>query len=189
MKFASFTLLAVAAVVSDAFVPRTPTTLFGVSSRPTMLSATSKEDLLGARDMIDEIIDTLNANPVFVRLAWHDSGTFDKNLKGDWPAQGGAIGSIRFEPEITHGANNGLKGAAQLLEKVKEAYPSVTYADLYQMASARAIELAGGPTIDMRYGKLYCCCCLSLHIGSFFSSIVFVYEFFSYFRPHGRHWT
>jgi hypothetical protein len=27
-----------------------------------------------------------------VRLAWHDAGTFDKNVKGEWPKSGGAIG-------------------------------------------------------------------------------------------------
>ena len=100
--------------------------------------------------MIDGILDEKNCGPVFVRLAWHDSGTFDKNVKGEWPAAGGAIGSIRFEPEIKHGANAGLAGAVKLLEPVKEKFPDVSYADIFQMASARAIELAGGPKIDMK---------------------------------------
>jgi hypothetical protein len=34
----------------------------------------TKEDLLGARDKIDQIIDEKNCGPIFVRLAWHDSG-------------------------------------------------------------------------------------------------------------------
>jgi L-ascorbate peroxidase len=127
------------------------------SSKTTMSTATDviekKESLLGARDMIDKIIDETNANPLFVRLAWHDSGTFDVNIKGEWPAAGGAIASIRFEPEINHGANAGLSGALKLLEPVKTAFPAVSYADIFQMASARGIELAGGPTIDMKYGK------------------------------------
>jgi len=87
----------------------------------------------------------------FVRLAWHDSGTFDKDVKGEWPAAGGATGSIRFEPEILHGANAGLAGAIALLEPVKEAFPDMSYADIFQMASARAIELAGGPKIGVKY--------------------------------------
>ena len=49
----------------------------------------------------------MNANPIMVRLAWHDSGTYDKEIS-EWPACGGANGSIRFEPEINHGANAGL---------------------------------------------------------------------------------
>lgn len=104
--------------------------------------------------MIDSIIDEKNCNPVLVRLAWHDSGTYDKNVKGDWPAAGGAVGSIRFEPEIKHGANAGLAWAVETLEPVKQKFPDMSYSDIYQMASARAIELAGGPKIDMKYGRM-----------------------------------
>ena len=81
-------------------------------------------------------------------------GAHDGSVKEPWPKQGGADGSIRFDPEITHGANAGLSGAVALLEPVKEAFPAVSYADIYQMASARAIELAGGPAIDMKYGRV-----------------------------------
>lgn len=116
--------------------------------------AVTKADLDGAKKMIDGIILEKNCNPFFVRLAWHDSGTYDVNVKKEWPAAGGAIASIRFDPEIKHGANAGLSGALTLLEPVKEAYPDVSYADIFQMASARGIELAGGPTIDMKYGRV-----------------------------------
>jgi L-ascorbate peroxidase len=92
--------------------------------------------------------------PICVRLAWHDSGVHDANIKEEWPKAGGADGSIRFEPEIMHGANAGLAAAVALLEEVHEKFPSVSYADLYQMASARAIETAGGPDIGMRYGRV-----------------------------------
>lgn len=67
---------------------------------------------------------------------------------------GGAIGSIRFEPEILHGANAGLSNALALLEPVKKAFPEMSYADIFQMGSARAVALAGGPTIDMVYGRV-----------------------------------
>jgi L-ascorbate peroxidase len=114
----------------------------------------SKETLSNAQMMIDAIITEKNCGPLFVRLAWHDSGTFDKGVEGEWPAAGGAIGSIRFEPEIKHGANKGLAGAVKLLEPIKEANPEMSYADIYQMASARAIALAGGPVINMKYGRI-----------------------------------
>lgn len=105
--------------------------------------------------MIDAIIEEKACGPVFVRLAWHDSGTHDVNLVGkEWPASGGAIGSIRFEPEILHGANAGLAGAVKLLEPVKEKFPAVSYADIFQMASCRAIETAGGPTLGVKYGRV-----------------------------------
>ena len=116
----------------------------------------TKEALEGARKMVDEIILEKNCGPLFVRLAWHDSGTYDAGLEGtvDWPKAGGAVGSIRFEPEINHGANAGLINAVRLLEPVKAANPTVSYADIYQMASARAIELAGGPKLGVRYGRV-----------------------------------
>jgi L-ascorbate peroxidase len=119
------------------------------------LEAVSTADLLGAQGMIDEILLEKNCGPIMVRLAWHDSGTYDQGLKEqEWPKAGGAIASIRFEPEIFHGANAGLSGALKLLEPVKEAYPAVSYADIFQMASARAISLAAGPKIDMKYGRV-----------------------------------
>jgi len=104
--------------------------------------------------MIDKLLKEKACGPVLVRLAWHDSGTFDKDVKGQWPAQGGAVASIRFEPEILHGANAGLSNALTLLQPIKDAYPGVSYADIFQMASCRAIENAGGPKIGVRYGRL-----------------------------------
>jgi L-ascorbate peroxidase len=62
--------------------------------------------------------------------------------------------SIRFEPEILHGANKGLVNAHNLLVPIKEKYPVISYADLYQMASARAIETASGPSLGIRYGRV-----------------------------------
>eukprot|EP00971_Amphidinium_carterae_P274302 5443595-Amphidinium_carterae.1 len=53
---------------------------------------------------------------------------------------GGANASIRHDPEINYGANAGLKKAVGYLEPFKQKYPSITWADLIQMASACAIE-------------------------------------------------
>ena len=44
--------------------------------------------------------------PVMVRLAWHDAGTYCVKTK-----TGGANGSIRFDREMSHGANAGLPWA------------------------------------------------------------------------------
>ncbi len=55
-----------------------------------------------------------------------------------------------YKPEIEHGANAGLAAAVDLLKPIKAKYPDVSYADIFQMASARAIELAGGPKLEMR---------------------------------------
>lgn len=53
------------------------------------------------------ILDCNAFYSVQVRLGWHDSGTYDKNIE-EWPQRGGADGSLRFEPELNHGANAGI---------------------------------------------------------------------------------
>ncbi|CAK9085659.1 Probable L-ascorbate peroxidase 7 [Durusdinium trenchii] len=99
-----------------------------------------------------KFVDKMNCNPILVRLAWHDAGTYDKS-KTAFGERGGANGSIRFSPEISMGANNGLDKGVKYLEPFKADYPLVSYADLYQMAAAVSIEHAGGPKIDMKYGR------------------------------------
>jgi catalase (peroxidase I) len=84
-----------------------------------------------------------------VRLAWHDSGTYCAKSK-----TGGANGSSRFMPESGHGANAGLKVARDLLQPVKDRYPEISYADLYQLASVTAVEHAGGPKIPFKLGRV-----------------------------------
>ena len=70
--------------------------------------------LLQCREELRQFILEENCAPILVRLAWHDSGTFDVAIPS-WPACGGANGSIRFDPELQHGANAGLKkGTHQL---------------------------------------------------------------------------
>ncbi len=83
-----------------------------------------------------------------------DSGTYDDNVK-----QGGATASIRFKPELGHGANNGLKDALDLLEPVKAACPDVSYADIIQLASAEGIAMAASAAgkqleIPLRFGRI-----------------------------------
>ena len=89
-----------------------------------------------------------------VRLAWHDSGTYDAGIPS-WPACGGANGSIRFASELAHDANAGLiKGVTVYLAPIAKRHPSISYADLLQLASATAVAHAGGPVIPMRYGRV-----------------------------------
>jgi len=105
---------------------------------------------------VRELIRTTNCNPILVRLAWHDSGTFDQRIK-DFPACGGANGAIRFDPEMTMGANNGLPKAKKYLENIQAKYPAVSWADLIQLASATAVEMAGGPKIPMKKCRIARC--------------------------------
>jgi len=88
--------------------------------------------------------------PVLVRLAWHAAGTYDKS-DGSGGSGGGA--TMRFEPESKHGGNAGLKLARDFLEPIKQKYPWLSYADLWQLAGVVAIEHAGGPKIPFNPGR------------------------------------
>eukprot|EP00438_Fugacium_kawagutii_P007610 Skav221451 [mRNA] locus=scaffold1700:110486:114951:- [translate_table: standard] len=120
---------------------------------------------VNCRAELMKFIDENNCAPIMVRLAWHDSGNFDKRI-GSFPERGGANGSIIHEPEISYGANAGLTKAVNFLKPFKQKYPGaaglrffsvgrcISWADLIQMASACAIQVTGGPILPMRYGRV-----------------------------------
>ena len=87
--------------------------------------------------------------PMFLRLAWHCSGTWCKGAKNG----GSDGGTMRFAPECDHGGNAGLHIARGLLEPVKEAFPAATYADIYVLAGVVSIEAMGGPKVAFRPGR------------------------------------
>ncbi|KAI5115692.1 hypothetical protein M0805_002835 [Coniferiporia weirii] len=88
--------------------------------------------------------------PVLVRLAWHSSGTYDKETK----TGGSNYATMRFEPEALHSANNGLNVARGLLEKIKAKYPWISYGDLWTLAGVAAIQEMAGPKIPWRPGRI-----------------------------------
>lgn len=116
-------------------------------------SASHPEELKSAKEDIKLLLRTHFCHPILVRLGWHDAGTYNRNIE-EWPQRGGANGSLRFEIELKHAANAGLVNALKLLQPIKQKYPSVTFADLFQLASATAVEEAGGPKIPMKYGRV-----------------------------------
>ncbi|ODO05221.1 cytochrome c peroxidase, mitochondrial [Cryptococcus wingfieldii CBS 7118] len=106
----------------------------------------------------DHIADTLEKEgyddgslaPVLIRLAWHASGTYNKE-----DGTGGSnYATMRFEPEAKHGANNGLNVAREHLQKIKEAHPWISYGDLWTLAGVAAIQECGGPVIPWRPGRI-----------------------------------
>ncbi|KAF7597292.1 heme peroxidase [Aspergillus hancockii] len=103
-----------------------------------------------ARLLADETdYDDGSYGPVLVRLAWHASGTYDKET-----GTGGSNGAtMRFAPESDHGANAGLKAARDFLEPVKAKFPWITYSDLWTLAGSCAIQELGGPVIPWRPGR------------------------------------
>lgn len=111
------------------------------------------EDLKKAKEDIKELIKTTYCAPILIRLGWHDAGTYDKRIE-EWPKRGGANGSLRYDIELKHAANAGLTNALNLLNPIKNKYPNISWADLFQLASATAVEEAGGPKIPMKYGRV-----------------------------------
>lgn len=124
-----------------------------MSSMAARCAASDPAQLRSAREDIKDLLKSTSCHPILVRLGWHDSGTYDKNIE-DWPQRGGANGSLRYEVELKHAANAGLINALKLIQPIKDKYTDVTYADLFQLASATAIEEAGGPKIPMKYGRV-----------------------------------
>ncbi|KAL8952421.1 MAG: hypothetical protein Q9222_001656 [Ikaeria aurantiellina] len=127
----------------------------GSSGETRGLFAPSKDDYqkvynaiahrLGEKDDYDDG----SYGPIIVRLAWHCSGTYDKDT-----GTGGSNGAtMRFAPEGDHGANAGLKAARDFLQPVKEQYPWITYSDLWTLAGVCAIQEMQGPVIPWRPGR------------------------------------
>ena len=79
---------------------------------------------------------TLKKSSFLNFLCRHASGTYDKATNSG----GSDGGKIRFLPESEFGANKGLNIARDTLEKVKQKYPDLTYADLYILAGVVAIK-------------------------------------------------
>jgi catalase (peroxidase I) len=106
-----------------------------------------KADIAGLLE--NENYDDGSYGPLFVRLAWHASGTYDAASK-----TGGSNGAtMRYAPESSDGANAGLDIARNLLEPIKRKHPSASYADIWTLAGSVAIEELGGPSIDWRAGR------------------------------------
>jgi len=114
----------------------------------------AKVDYNAVRQSIADLLDDENWDdgswgPVFVRLAWHCSGSYSK-----YENNGGSNGALmRFEPEAHWGGNKGLAYARDRLEKVKAQHPNITYADLYTLAGVVAIKEMGGPEVKWRPGR------------------------------------
>ncbi|ORY87572.1 heme peroxidase [Protomyces lactucae-debilis] len=109
--------------------------------KDSIKAATSPHDY---QTVYNDIVDVLDADeyddgsygPVLVRLAWHASGTYDKDTN-----TGGSNGAtMRWAPESDHGANAGLHTARTVLEKVHAKHPWISFSDLWTLAGVAAIQ-------------------------------------------------
>eukprot|EP00411_Alexandrium_monilatum_P000511 CAMPEP_0175193972 /NCGR_PEP_ID=MMETSP0093-20121207/6252_1 /TAXON_ID=311494 /ORGANISM="Alexandrium monilatum, Strain CCMP3105" /LENGTH=530 /DNA_ID=CAMNT_0016486881 /DNA_START=80 /DNA_END=1672 /DNA_ORIENTATION=- len=88
--------------------------------------------------------------PLLIRLAWHSSGTYNKE-----DGSGGSNGAtMRYTVEASDPENAGLDKARQYLEQVKQKHKGLSYADLWILAAYVAIEHTGGPSIEFIGGRV-----------------------------------
>ncbi|KAI0081932.1 heme peroxidase [Panus rudis PR-1116 ss-1] len=129
----------------------------GVQSAKVAANYTpTKEDYIKVYNKIAEVIDSAedyddgSYGPILVRLAWHSSGTYDKETG----TGGSNYATMRFEPEALHSANAGLHIARDLMENVKKEFPWISYGDLWTLGGVAAIQEMGGPHIPWRPGRI-----------------------------------
>ena len=118
------------------------------------VSADQDEVVAKAVQVYSSIITPANM-ALFVRIAFHEAGTF--NIHAAPGEQGGSNGSIRFELDWV--SNGGIQrfgfpwlwAGKQIIDK---HYPGVvSWADVIPLAAAAAIKNAGGPYVNVGYGR------------------------------------
>lgn len=98
----------------------------------------------------DDEYDDGSYGPVLVRLAWHSSGTYDRNAGNG----GSGAGTMRFDKEYGTDSNAGLKNGTEFMQSIHDQFPWISYGDLYTLGGTAAIQEMGGPTIKWRCGRI-----------------------------------
>jgi hypothetical protein len=122
-----------------------------IVSRPTKKQR-YKNELEACWKELHLMIEKSSCNPIMLRLAWSDAVTYDSDIP-EWPSCGGVNGSVRFDLELNQPANAGLQKAVGLLLPIKKKFKNISWADCIQMAAVIGIKIAGGPLIELTYGR------------------------------------
>ena len=133
-----------------------PQVLWGVRSERTLaapvgsLRAPTARERAAIKDGLSQV--SKGKAPVLLRLVFHDAGTFDRET-----GRGGPNGSVRFE--LDRPESRGLKRGLKVVGDVKESIAAkgkvdLSYADLIVVLGAWAVEVCGGPRMDVLIGRV-----------------------------------
>ncbi|CAG9334324.1 unnamed protein product [Blepharisma stoltei] len=89
--------------------------------------------------------------PLYLRIAFHDAGTFDK-----FTNTGGPNGSILNATELARDENKGISTVKDVYLNIKTSFPSVSLADIIQIGGYVSVSASGGPVMPFRFGRADC---------------------------------
>lgn len=98
----------------------------------------------------DDADDGAGRYGLLTRLAWHSSGTFDKEKQ-----TGGSYGgTMIYAPEATDPENAGLEVARDFYAQFKDEFPWMSRGDMWTLGGVAAVQECGGPKIKWRPGRV-----------------------------------
>ncbi|KAM7526255.1 hypothetical protein LguiA_016157 [Lonicera macranthoides] len=119
-----------------------------IKKRYPSVSDEYREEIKECKKKLEVFITEKQCAPLMLRLAWHSAGTYDVTTK-----TGGPFGTMKDPTEQGYELNKGLDIAVRLLEPIKQQFPTITYADFYQLAGVVAVKVTGGPKIPFHPGR------------------------------------